>query len=70
MDPVTVEQIRRFVVQRLAKAGATDEQIDRALDAVLAVAPIGSWRFDGHWYTSDVVGVAELARIVDAAIFA
>ncbi|MFL0278102.1 hypothetical protein [Mycobacterium sp. SMC-19] len=61
MDPVTAAQLRRFVVERLAPAGATDAQLDRALDAVLEKAPLSTWSFDGHWYTTDAV------RVVGAA---
>ncbi|PQM53723.1 hypothetical protein C5U48_02625 [Mycolicibacter virginiensis] len=68
MDPVTAAQIRRFVVTPLAPAGATDEQLDRALDAVLVVAPLDSWRFDGHWYVSELASVADLQRIVDEVV--
>lgn len=64
---MTREQIRTYVVARLAPAGATDAQLDRALDAVLERAPLSSWRFDGHWYVTDAVSVAELARIVHEA---
>lgn len=68
MDPVTRAQIRRFVVTPLAPAGATDAQLDRATDAVVARAPLGSWEFDGHWYSTDEVTMVELQRIVAGAI--
>ena len=68
MDPVTRAQIRRFVVTPLAPADATDAVLDRATDAVLAVAPLPTWSFDGHWYATDAVTFEELQRIVDEAI--
>nr|WP_046284155.1 hypothetical protein [Mycobacterium sp. UM_NZ2] len=68
MDPVTRAQIRRFVVTPLAPADATDAVLDRATDAVLAVAPLSGWSWDGHWYATDAVGIAELARIVTGAV--
>ncbi|ULP48022.1 hypothetical protein [Mycolicibacter virginiensis] len=67
-DSVTPAQLRRFVVERLAPAGVTEQQLDAAVAAVLERAPLPSWSFTGHWYTSSEVGVAELQRIVDAAI--
>lgn len=67
MDTPTRAQIRRFVVTPLAPAGATGKQLDAATDAVLTAAPLANWSFDGHWYTTDAVGVAELQRIVTGA---
>lgn len=65
---VTRAQIRRFVVAPLAPAGATGEQLDAATDALLERAPLATWSFDGHWYSTDEVTFEELVRIVAGAV--
>ncbi len=62
MDPVTVEQIRRFVVARLAPADATDAALDAALAEVVAARRSAAGGSMGTGTTNRRPGVARAAR--------